>query len=287
MTDPRNESSGSYWTSGRGAEAGDEPRTAADSGEASVRPNRPGAASPAGWFPPPAGEAAPPVRLREPARSDGASPYSMETRPTSLYRIPWQPARADRGRQPQRRPQYPMARPHRNTPDGSGSRGTSPDLRTGAPDMRWPSLTRRGPRHIPVVGPTEALPGPAAAPRGRAGDPGTDVPPVRSLACSTTRGSPAGSSPSAHGRTRASPGRTPRRRSRTTRRPTPTRPTPTRPTPTRPTRTQPTRTPRSRPTRTRPTLTRTTPTTPTTSIRTMTRARRASTRRQAITTTAV
>ncbi len=36
--------------------------------------------------------------------------------------------------------------------------------------MRWPSLTGRGPRHIPVVGPTEAL-------RGRAGGPGVDVPP--------------------------------------------------------------------------------------------------------------
>ena len=94
MTDPRNAQPGSYWTSGHGAEAGDESRVAAKSGRASVRPNRPGAASPAGWFPPPAGEAAPPVRLREPARSDGASPYDVETRPTSMYRVPWQSARA-------------------------------------------------------------------------------------------------------------------------------------------------------------------------------------------------
>ena len=36
--------------------------------------------------------------------------------------------------------------------------------------MRWPSLARRGPLHIPVVGPTEAL-------RGRPGGPGVDVPP--------------------------------------------------------------------------------------------------------------
>ncbi len=203
MTDPRNAQPGSYWTSGHGAEAGDESRTAANSGRASVRPNRPGAASPAGWFPPPAGEAAPPVRLREPARSDGASPYDVETRPTSVYRVPWQSARADRTRQPQRRPQHPMARPHRGAPDGSGSRGTSPDLRTGAPDMRWPSLTRRGPRHIPVVGPTEALRGRPGGPRG----PGT-CRPARSPACSTRSASPAGSSPSAYGRTPASTGRT-------------------------------------------------------------------------------
>ena len=36
--------------------------------------------------------------------------------------------------------------------------------------MRWPSLARHRPRHIPVVGPTEAL-------RGRAGGPGVRVPP--------------------------------------------------------------------------------------------------------------
>src|SRR6201986_3520404 len=130
MTDPRNPQPGSYRTSGYGAGAGEESRTAANSGRASVRPRRPGAARPAGWFPPPAGEAAPPVRLREPARSDGASPYDRETRPTSVYRVPW----------------------------------------AGAPDMRRPSLTWRGPRPIPVVGPTEAL-------RGRAGGPGVDVPP--------------------------------------------------------------------------------------------------------------
>jgi hypothetical protein len=37
--------------------------------------------------------------------------------------------------------------------------------------MRWPFLARRGPRHIPVVGPTEALPGPTSRPR-------ADVPPA-------------------------------------------------------------------------------------------------------------
>ena len=44
---------------------------APESGEASARPNRPGAASPTGWFLPADGEAAPPFRHgMEPARSD-------------------------------------------------------------------------------------------------------------------------------------------------------------------------------------------------------------------------
>src|ERR1700722_1086643 len=98
MTDPRNAQPGSYWTSGHGAEAGEQSRMAASSGKASVRPNRPDAAGPAGWFPPPAGEAAPPVRLREPARSDGASPYDMETRATAMHRGPLQTARQERVR---------------------------------------------------------------------------------------------------------------------------------------------------------------------------------------------
>src|SRR5580704_5455305 len=75
MTDPRNPQPGSYGTYGYGAGAGEESRMAANSGRASVRPRRPGAASPAGWFPPPAGEAAPPVRHREPVRSDGIPGY--------------------------------------------------------------------------------------------------------------------------------------------------------------------------------------------------------------------
>src|SRR5689334_4402663 len=102
MSDPRSAQPGSYRTSGQDAAAGSRIRLAALSGGASARAGRPGAASPAGWSPPPAGEAAPPVRHRGPARSGGAS---------------------------------------------------------GAPDAGWLSLTRLGPRHIPVVGPTEALHG--------------------------------------------------------------------------------------------------------------------------------
>src|ERR1700733_9891010 len=170
MTDPRNPQPGSYGTSGYGAGAGEESRMAANSGRASVRPRRPGAASPAGWFPPPAGEAAPPVRLREPARSDGASPYDMETRPTAMYQVPWQTARQERLRRSLGKLQAPMAprtasTQNDRTPDGGG-----PADKAGGPDGRWPSLIGRGPRHIPVVGPTEAL-------RDRAGGPGVDAPP--------------------------------------------------------------------------------------------------------------
>src|SRR6185437_16612516 len=145
MTDPRTAQPGSYGTSGYGAGAGEDPRPAANSGSASARPLRPGAASPAGWFPPPAGEAAPPVRLREPARSDAASPsstrtpYDVETRPTAMYRVPWQ-----------------VARKHRGLPGRSAPRSVPAGPRADAPEVRWPSLARRGPRHIPVVGPTEA-----------------------------------------------------------------------------------------------------------------------------------
>src|SRR6266702_4747877 len=175
MTDPRNPQPGSYRTPGYGAGAWEESRMAPDSGKASVRPDRPDAAGPAGWFPPPAGEAAPPVRHREPARSDAASQYEMEARPTSMYRVPRRPPLPERtplpGRTPlpqrtpqapmgpPRRPKAPMARPSRSTPDDSASRGAPPDRQASEPDLRWLSLTRRGPRHIPVVGPTEALRG--------------------------------------------------------------------------------------------------------------------------------
>src|SRR3984885_2005487 len=169
MTDPLNPQPGSYRTSGYGAGAGEESRTAANSGRASVRPRRPGAASPAGWFPPTAGEAAPPVRLREPARSDGASPYDMETRPTAMYRVPWQTARQERLRRSLEKLQTPIARPAGLPDDGTPGDGSPSDV-TGAPDARWPSLTGRGPRHVPVVGPTEAL-------RGRPGGPRVDAPP--------------------------------------------------------------------------------------------------------------
>src|SRR3984957_682316 len=73
MSDPRSAQPGSYRTSGQDAAAGSRIRLAALSGEARARAGGRGAASPAGWSPPPAGEAAPPVRHRGPARSGGTS----------------------------------------------------------------------------------------------------------------------------------------------------------------------------------------------------------------------
>src|SRR5262245_3742574 len=148
MTDPRNAPSGSYRTS--------------------VRPNRPGAASPAGWFPPPAGEAAPPVRLREPARSGAAlqhgprAPYDVEPPPTAMDRVPVE-----------------AARNHRALRANPAARAAQADPRADAPDIRWPALARRGPRHIPVVGPTEALPGPTRRPRADGPPVPAPVPPVQ------------------------------------------------------------------------------------------------------------
>jgi hypothetical protein len=165
MTDPRNTQPGSYRTSGYGAEAGEETRSTRASGGASVRQNRPGAASPAGWFSPSAGEAAPPVRHREPARSDVPSPYAVESRPTSMYRVPWRSPRPEGAQRPPRTPQPPVARPRRGTPNGNAINGNA-----GPADSRWPSLTGQRPQYIPVVGPTEAL-------RGRPGGPGVAVPP--------------------------------------------------------------------------------------------------------------
>jgi hypothetical protein len=71
-----------------------------------------------------------------------------------MYRVPWE-----------------AARKHRGLPVNPAARWTPADPRADAPDVPWPSLVRRGPRHIPVVGPTEAL-------RGRAGGLRADMPPA-------------------------------------------------------------------------------------------------------------
>ncbi len=178
---------GSYRrTSGYGAGAGEDTRMAANSGRASARPHRPGAASPAGWFPPPAGEAAPPVRHREPARSDGASAYAVETRPTSMYRVPWQSARANRARHPVRRPQPPTARPQRAT-DHDGHRGSreaaSPGRRGRTCGRARPTCAgHRSPGRRPGTFPSSARPRRCAA--GPTG-PAWTRRAARSPACST------------------------------------------------------------------------------------------------------
>ena len=149
-------------TSGIGAPAGDETRQAPESGGAGARQRPPGAASPAGWFPSPAGEAAPPVRNREPVRSGETMPDAEpDPRPTSWYRIPG--------------PLSPGARRLLITTPRSASptpqAGTDgPEGTADAPAPHWPLITRRDPRNIPVVGPTEAL-------RARPGGPSVDASP--------------------------------------------------------------------------------------------------------------
>ncbi|HEY6492867.1 MAG TPA: hypothetical protein VIZ43_06300, partial [Trebonia sp.] len=63
-----------------------------------------------------------------------------------------------------------MARYRGTAREGSAFRGTRGESPVDRSDAPWPSLAGRGPRQIPVVGPTEAL-------RGRAGGPGVEVPP--------------------------------------------------------------------------------------------------------------
>ncbi|MGH3294494.1 MAG: hypothetical protein ACRDP7_22095, partial [Trebonia sp.] len=91
----------------------------------------------------------------------------METRPTAMYQVPWQTARQERLRRSLGKLQAPTAPRTASTQDDRTQDGGRPADRA---DVRWPSLIGRGPRHVPVVGPTEAL-------RGRAGGPGVDVPP--------------------------------------------------------------------------------------------------------------
>src|SRR6185437_14921188 len=193
MADPRNAQPGSYGPSGYGAEGREQSRVALNPGRGRVRSNGPGAPNPAGWSPSPAGEAAPPVRHRGPARSDVPSPYDVETRPTGIYQVPWRSPRPANGQGPLRTPQPPVARPRRALPPPNRSlpaarRGfsdtprNSPDAHGGAPDAPWPTLIRQAPRRIRVVGPIEALRSPAsnlpAAPRGPVAGPAATQRPV-------------------------------------------------------------------------------------------------------------
>jgi hypothetical protein len=145
-------------TSGIGASTGEETRSAAGSGGAGARQRPPGAASPAGWFPSPAGEAAPPVRNREPARSgETAQDAEPDPRPTSWYRIPGTLSPGARrllvSSPAEARPAPEEGQASPGPADGKQSPGVS----AGGPAPQWPLITQRGPRNIPVVGPTEAL----------------------------------------------------------------------------------------------------------------------------------
>jgi hypothetical protein len=133
------QSSGNGWqdlngTSGYDAAIGERTLVAPESGEARAWPKRPGpgAESPAGWLlPTDDGEAAPPSRPgMEPARSDktaGAPGAAGDERRDARYQDP-QPAAL-----------LPLR-------------------------ALWPWTFQAGSRHVPVVGPTEALPGMAARP---------------------------------------------------------------------------------------------------------------------------
>src|SRR5579871_194185 len=153
-------------TSGIGASSGVETRSAADSGGAGARQRPPGAASPAGWFPSPAGEAAPPVRNREPVRSGEPVPDAEpDPRPTSWYRIPGPLAPGAR--------RLLVSNPSPAGPAPQAGQA-SPAANADGPAPRWPLITQRGQRNIPVVGPTEAL----GARAGGSGGSGGDTPSV-------------------------------------------------------------------------------------------------------------
>jgi hypothetical protein len=119
---------------------------ASDSGKASAWPRRqptrqpqqPGVASPAGWFQPTGGEAAPPFR------------HGME------------PARSDETAEP---PGYARAA---YAQEGSWYTDPQPTAVHQLPSI-WPWASRTKLPQVPVVGPTEAL-------RGRAGGPGLTAP---------------------------------------------------------------------------------------------------------------
>lgn len=150
-------------TSGIGAPAREATRSAPDSGGADARQRPPGAASPAGWFPSPAGEAAPPVRNREPVRSGKTMPDAEpDPRPASWYRIPGPLGPGGARRLPLAAASLASPAPQPGTESPAGN--------ADGPAPRWPLISQWGPRHIPVVGPTEAL-------RVRAGGRGADRPP--------------------------------------------------------------------------------------------------------------
>jgi hypothetical protein len=132
MTDSRNAQPGSCGPSGYGAEGREQSRVASDTGRGGARPYGPGTPTPAGWFPPPTGVAAPPARHREPARSathpshPEPPEYAVEARPTSIYQVPWSSAR-------------------------------QPDAGWDTPDPPRSTLFTPPPRRVRVAGPTRTL----------------------------------------------------------------------------------------------------------------------------------
>jgi len=134
------QSSGNSWraphgTAGYDAAIRERTLVAPQSGETRAWPKRPGpgAASPAGWFLPTDGEAAPPFRSgMEPARSDK------------------------------------FVRPPGADGDDRGGRRRSPQAPADPARALWPWTFPTAPRYVPVVGPTEALRGRAGGDEGMA-----------------------------------------------------------------------------------------------------------------------
>jgi hypothetical protein len=146
---------GTPQTSGYGAAAGEQTLSAPGFGKASVRPQWPGAASPAGWFPTATGEAAPPVwRGREPARSDEEVPAGLA--PAGIRYAHSRRPIADEVCAP------PDIDPVPAHPVIAGGRAEWDHA-------QWDFVPRDGSLKIPVVGPTQAI-------NGRAGGPGVPVP---------------------------------------------------------------------------------------------------------------
>src|ERR1700733_16293838 len=110
-------------TAGYDGASGEGNPMARESGETSAWPKRPGAASPAGWFLPADGEAAPPFRPgMEPARSDDTSAASGAGDDDA------------------------------NGDDREGAWYTDPQPTSLQPvSALWPSSFQNGSRHIPVV----------------------------------------------------------------------------------------------------------------------------------------
>lgn len=176
---------GSAELPGYGAPAGEETLpegegtlVAPGSGKTSGWPSRPAAANPAGWFPSPVRGAAPPVRHREPARSDESFAHlgSAQPGPASLSSIlpsftPHSPASpslspASAGHAAPAQVAPAQVAPGQVAPAQEGPAQPGPVAAAPAQAEPWPSP---GPQRIRVVGPTEAL-------RGRAGGPGVEVP---------------------------------------------------------------------------------------------------------------
>ncbi len=207
MTDATSPAGGNMWdaesarregpdfddTSGYGDVTGSEPLGMPDSGGASAWPGRPGAAHPAGWFPPAPGDAAPPGwPVSEPARTDagdhGSPPVRAWAPSDPAHAIPGIPGHIVPGRvvpghvappgawqEPSdsaARPPRAWREPQQHEPWPAAPRpDPMPRAWQAAPSQGspWQDVLDEALPQVPVVGPTDAL-------RGWAGGPGFAAP---------------------------------------------------------------------------------------------------------------